>query len=79
MRELIAGAATGEVLVGADDSYSRVRVALWLDVAEPQYVGVVRVGGFTPIATCQASRRDQSRTKATIVKPTKTTASSSPR
>lgn len=40
---------TGDLLVGADGLHSGVRVAMWPNGPTPHYVGVVAVGGFTPL------------------------------
>jgi 2-polyprenyl-6-methoxyphenol hydroxylase-like FAD-dependent oxidoreductase len=42
--------ATGDLVVGADGLHSVVRTATWPHGPAPHYVGIVGVGGFTPLA-----------------------------
>lgn len=53
--------ATGELLVGADGLHSRVRSTMLSDGPAPHYVGVVAVGGFTPV-TALATLSERERT-----------------
>ncbi|HVI46869.1 MAG TPA: FAD-dependent monooxygenase [Chitinophaga sp.] len=45
--------ATGDILVGADGVHSRTRGILFPQGPAPAYIGIVNVGGFTPLSAIE--------------------------